>query len=239
MNKLNLTKDDYEKKERQFYELLTSAIQDEILLYCVTGSLARNDVIPEWSDIDILLVIKSYTPSLMEEISDALRATGGEIKIGISIFSLEEFNHKYFKDSKTYISIALLKQEHYKPRIIDSSVLLQEQDNALKKYMNMYDFARFSHDMKRELLQNQEKYDEKKVYKLAMILFKIALFENNVITFGYAETLQRTNEIFVGLAERLVTPEVIMGIPESKAKRYNDYVHIFEWLRKNINAVFQ
>lgn len=239
MNKQNLTKDNYLEKEKQFYELLISALQTDILLYCVTGSLARNDLIPGWSDIDVLLVIRDYTPSLMEKISDVLHTTGGEIKIGISIFSLEEFNHKYFKDSKTYISTLLLKQGYYKPRIIDPSIVLQTQDDSLRKYMNIYDFARFSHDLKRELLQKSEEYDEKKVYKLTIILLKIALFERNIITFGYTETLQKATEILDGFAERLVTPDIIMNIPENKAKRYNDYVHLFEWIRKNINAVFQ
>ena len=239
MNKQNLTKDDYLKKEKQFYELLTSALQTDILLYCVTGSLARNEIIPGWSDIDVLLVIKDYTPSLMEKISDVLYTTEGEIKIGTSIFSLEEFNHKYFKDSKTYISTSLLKQGYYKPRIIDPCIVLQAQDESLRKYMNIYDFARFNHDLKRELLRNPEEYDEKKVYKLAIILLKIALFEKNVVTFGYPETLQKATEVLEGFAERLVAPDIIMNTPENKAKRYNDYVHMFEWIRKNINAVFQ
>lgn len=239
MNKQNLTKDDYFEKEKQFYELLTSALQTDILLYCVTGSLARNELIPGWSDIDVLIVIRDYTPSLMEKISNVLRTTEGEIKIGVSIFSLEEFNHKYFKDSKTYISTLLLEKSYYKPRIIDPCIVLQTQDRSLRKYMNIYDFARFSHDLKRELLQNSKEYDEKKVYKLAIILLKIALFERDIITFGYTETLQKATEIFGDLAGQLVTPEVIMNIPENKAKRYNDYVHMFEWIRKNINAVFQ
>lgn len=237
MNSLSI--DDYIKSEAAFYERLVSVIGPQILLYCVTGSLARKDIILGWSDIDVLIVIKDYTPTLMRQVGDVLSAAGNQIKIGVSIFSLEEFNHRYFKDSKTYISLSLIKQGYYEPRIIGSSIALQIQSDDMRKNMNIYDFARFGHDIKRELLRTQYEYDEKKVYKLTILLLKIALWEKGISASGYAETLQKVSETLEGLDKRLTTPDVILNSPEEKAARYNDYVYILEWFRKNTNAIFQ
>src|SRR3989344_4457129 len=100
-----LTKEDYIKTEEQFYKALSSSILKDICLYCVTGSLGRDEVIPGWSDIDVLIVIKDYKKTTFECINNALSKINSGIKIGTTTFSIEEFNHQYFKDPKTYVSV--------------------------------------------------------------------------------------------------------------------------------------
>ena len=59
-----MEKEDYFKCEEKFFANLTLVENNNILFYCVTGSLARNDLTLGWSDIDIILVIKKFTPQL-------------------------------------------------------------------------------------------------------------------------------------------------------------------------------
>jgi len=166
---MNFLKEDYSRVEKQFYDILLPLIGKDIYLYCVTGSLGREDIIPNWSDIDILLVIKEYNESTFFHINNCLLETDCDIKIGITIFSLEEFNHEYFKDAKTYISIELISKGYYKPRIMLPEVKFIPEDKTLKRYMDISSFSRFSHDIKRELLKMADRYNEKKVYKLIII----------------------------------------------------------------------
>lgn len=230
---------DYISTERRFYENVSTALGEQLLLYCVTGSLARNEIIPGWSDIDILLVVARYDAAILDSIRTAVPSQEERIKIGVSIFSLEEFNNRYFKDSKTYISISLINQNHYKPRIIAPDILLQEPTTELRHYMNVYDFARFGHDLKRELLRGRSEYDEKKTYKTLVLLLKIMLYERGSITLGYSDTLRKSRESLGNFLDRFIEPTDILALPGGGTTRYDDYVAALEWIKGNTDAIFR
>lgn len=228
----------YVEKEEEFFNNLALDAEHDIYLYCNTGSLGRGEIIPGWSDIDILLVIKEYSQVIFKSIANALQKAGNDIKIGITIFSLEEFNHAYFKDSKTYISIKLISDGYYRSRIMKSEIQLLLQDKTLKKYMDITDFSRFSHDIKRELLK-KEGYDEKKVYKLITNLLKICLYQRGIVTLGYKDTIASATDSLPGFKIRIPEPETVLADLKGKKGRYQIYLQILEWLRKNTNVIFQ
>lgn len=235
---MNFLKEDYSKVEKQFYNILLPLIGEDIYLYCVTGSLGREDIIPNWSDIDILLIIKEYSKLTLSCINNCLLKMNGDIKIGVTIFSLEEFNHEYFKDAKTYISIELISKGYYKPRIILPEVKLVLEDKTLGRYMDISSFSRFSHDIKRELLKMDDDYDEKKVYKLIIILLKIMLHQRGVITLNYRDTLSESIKYLPNFNINILEPIFIMTHPEGKKERFIVYLSFLEWLRKNTNVIF-
>lgn len=236
---MNFLKEDYYNNEKKFYDILLSSIGEDIYLYCVTGSLGREDVIPNWSDIDILLVIKEYNELTLSCINSCLLKISGDIKIGVTIFSLEEFNHEYLKDAKTYISIELILKGYYKPRIMLPEVELILEDKTLKKYMDISSFSRFSHDIKRELLRMKDDYDEKKVYKLIIILLKIMLNQKGIVALNYQNTLLESIKHLQNFKIDIPEPVFIMDHPEEKSKRFFIYLSFLEWLRKNTNVIFQ
>lgn len=235
---MDISDKNYLEKEGVFFKHLNSLMGQYIYLYCNTGSLSRGEVIPGWSDIDVLLVVNEYNKMIFESISNALEKAGNDIKIGVTILSLEEFNHTYFKDSKTYISIRLMGEGYYHPRIIKPEIKFKTQDKTLKKYMDIADFSRFSHDIKREFLK-KESYDEKKVYKLIIILLKICLSQRGFVTLGYKETITSAIKDLPNFSVKIPEPEIIIANPESKNERYIIYLQILEWLRKNTNVIFQ
>lgn len=232
-----LTRKDYSETEERFYKILLRSLGSEIYLYCVTGSLSRNEIIPGWSDIDVLLVIKDYRKETFECINGALIAENSKIKIGITIFSIEEFNHNYLKDSKTYLSMKFIKDGYYKPRIISSEIKLLKEDKILRKYIDISEFSRFSHEIKRELLK-ETNYDEKKVYKLVITSLKILLNQTGVVTLGYQDTLRKAVEHLPNFKVSLFGPEIILSDPKNKIKRYSMYLDFLEWVRKNENLIF-
>lgn len=236
---MNFLKEDYSSVEKQFYDILLPIMGKDIYLYCVTGSLGREDVIPNWSDIDILLVVKEYSETTLSCINNCLLKMNGGIKIGVTIFSIEEFNHEYFKDAKTYISIELISKGYYKPRIILPEIKFVLEDKTLKKYMDISNFASFSHDIKRELLRMGDNYDEKKVYKLVIILLKIMLNQRGIVTLNYRDTLSESMKYLPNFNINIPEPIFMINHLEGKKERFIIYLSFLEWLRKNTNVIFQ
>ncbi len=233
-----LTQRDYVETEEQFYNALLGLLGSEIRLYCVTGSLGRNDIIPGWSDIDILLVIKDYSRNAFDCINKALSATKTGIKIGTTIFSTEEFNHAFLKDTKTYISEGFIKRGYYKPRIISPEIRLSKGNKVLRRYMDISDFSKFSHEIKRELLK-KEKYNEPKVYKLVITSLKILLYQAGVVAMGYQDTLKKAPEYLPNFNLQLFSPEELLKSPVESAERYSFYLDFLEWVRVNANSIFR
>lgn len=231
------TKEDYIKIEGLFYESLLSSIKEEICLYCVTGSLGRNETIPGWSDIDVLIVIKDYKKSTFDSINSALLKISSGIKIGTTIFSFEEFNHQYFKDAKTYVSINLIESGHYKPRIMIPEIKLVKADKVFNKYMDIVCFSGCSHSLKRSLLKMDE-YDENKTYKLIIVLLKIILSRLGVVALGYKDTLVKASKYISNFDIKIPEPEKIMAEPEKKDERYAIYFDVLKWLNKNTDSIF-
>lgn len=233
-----LAKEDYIKTEVQFYESLLLSIKEEICLYCVTGSLGRNETIPGWSDIDVLIVIKDYKKVTFESINNALSKINSGIKIGTTIFSLEEFNHQYFKDAKTYVSINLIESGRYKPRIITPEIKLVRADEVLNKYMDIVCFSVCSHNLKRSLLKIDD-YDENKVYKLIIVLLKITLSRLGIVAMGYKDTLAKASKYIPNFDIKIPEPEKIMAEPKNKTERYAIYFSILKWLDENTDRIFR
>lgn len=232
------TKRHYIEAEEQFYKALLGLLDSEIRLYCVTGSLGRNDIIPGWSDIDVLLVVKDYSKNTFDCINKALSAARGGIKIGTTIFSSEEFNHAFLKDSKTHISEGFIKDGYYKPRIISPEIRLSKGNKILRRYMDISDFSKFSHEMKRELLRIEE-YNEPKVYKLVISSLKILLYQAGVVAMGYQDTLGKAPEYLPNFDLQLLSPEELLNSPEKSAKRYFIYLDFLEWVRVNADSIFR
>lgn len=58
MNGLTIEK--YKETEEAFFDYLSKNLKENLFFYAVTGSVSRDDIIPGWSDIDMLVVIQEY-----------------------------------------------------------------------------------------------------------------------------------------------------------------------------------
>src|SRR3989344_5893549 len=118
-----MNKSDYFETEKNIFELLKKSLGTRLLFYCLTGSLARGKPVPGWSDIDILLVVDVYSPDFFALLESV--AMMGEIKVGMTFYSLEEFNERYFRDPKTHAALELIEKGIYIPRIISDEVFAE------------------------------------------------------------------------------------------------------------------
>lgn len=221
----------YRDVERKFYSNIVEYEKDNLLFYCVTGGLGRNDIIEGWSDVDILLVFNQYSASLFNNINKALHTNKSTIHIGVTFYSLNEFNNpKYFKDPKTYHAIELIKKGTYVPMIRSGQIELSCIDKAILKKYDATDMAKYLHDIKRQLL-NQSGFDEYSVYKKFISILKIMLYKNNIIVLGYQDVLVNSNKYLQGFKMKLFLPLEIIEFPEKKNKRYYTYIELLDWIK--------
>lgn len=70
----------------KFYKEIKNILQDNLMLFMVTGSAGIGKIHEGWSDIDILIVTKSYIIDDIRKIQEVIRKLS-DIKIGTTIYS--------------------------------------------------------------------------------------------------------------------------------------------------------
>lgn len=212
--------------EKNFYKDLCHQLGNDVLFYCLVGSLGRGDIIPGWSDIDILLVIKEYNKSILKKINKVLKKNSKEVKIGVTIYTPEEFKNN--KDPKTLHYIKSIINKTYKPRIIAKKIKIKLPDRRLVGLFDRVDFTKSLHALKRELLLGRD-YDEKKTYKTIITLLKILLRKKHVAFVNYKDVLEKANK-YLGVFN-FSSPEEIIANTKLTHERYDEYVKFLSWLK--------
>lgn len=227
-----LTIKKYRETEEAFFDYLSKNLKETLLFYAVTGSVSRGDIIPGWSDIDVLVVIQEYNKKNASIINEALLKNTSGIKIGLTLFSFDDFtNIKMFKDPKTLYSIDLINQGICKPKIIDKKI--KNSINKIKKISVWYSrdsLAGIIHGYKRVLFPINE-YDEKIVYKKLATILKIILKQKGITAHGYSDVVNIAKSKLKGFDIKFKTPIYIIKNLDTSLKRYNDYVKFLAWLK--------
>ncbi len=227
----SLTIEKYREKEGAFFDYLSKNLKENLLFYAVAGSVSRGDIIPGWSDIDVLVVIQEYNKKNTSFINKALLRDSSNIKIGLTLFSFDDFtNIKLFKDPKTLYSIDLIDQGICKPKIIDKKTI--NSINKIKKisvWYNKDSLASIIHSYKHALFPIN-KYDEKIVYKKLVTILKIILKQKGITAHSYSDVVSISKSKLNGFDIKLKTPIYIMKNLNTSLRRYNDYVKFLAWL---------
>lgn len=229
MNRLFL--DQYGFIEENFFNGLNNDLKDNLLFYAITGSMSRNDVIPGWSDIDVLIIVKEYNTKIVSIINRAFSKNSSGIKIGLTLFSYNGFlNREIYKDPKTLYSIDLIKQGLCKPKIFDKKI--EDNINQIHELSSWYDKASLAgvvHGYKRALLPISN-YDEKIVYKKLNTILKIILKQKGISAHGYNEVISLSKNELKEFNFNFNTPSFIMENIDTSLERYDEYIRFLRWL---------
>lgn len=217
--------------EKNFFETIKKQEKKNLLLYCVTGGLGRNNLVEGWSDIDVLMVFNEYSTSLFFHLNESLKINRSKIKIGTTFYSLNEFNSTlYFKDPKTYHAIELIKKGIFVPKIQANNVILPDIDRETLKIYDMVDMAKYLHNIRRQLIHRLE-FDEHSVYKQLFSIIKILLYRQGILAFGYQEVLSKAKKYLHDFRFNLPLPKELINFPNQKKDRYNVYVDLLKWFK--------
>ncbi|MFA6159468.1 MAG: nucleotidyltransferase domain-containing protein [Parcubacteria group bacterium] len=231
----SLVQKKYKAVENDFFNFLNKNLKKDLLFYVMTGSVAREDVISGWSDIDILIIIKKYNKKSISIINKALSRNNSKIKIGLTFFSYNSFiNEGLYKDPKTLYSFDLIEQGICKPRVSEQKIkktILKINQKQKSSWYNTASFAGILHDYKRALLLGVN-YDEKIVYKRLATLLKIILKQKGMVAHGYDEVFELSKNKLKDFDMNFTQPIYILQNPDISRGRYDEYVKFLRWLEK-------
>ncbi len=216
----------YHRIERQFFKKISAKFSDILELYCVTGGLAYNEIYPGWSDTDVLIVLNHFQEDSFKTIGKIMRENKSGIKIGITIYSLQEFNAFLYKVPKTYHSINLILKKKLKPRVMTKRIALKHFHRI--EVFDDVDVSHAIHSIKREVMIGPTLFDENKIYKSMILIFKVYLRNRGIYTEGYGQTLKMIDKNFK-LNFKIYTPEEIVKYIK-KEDRYPEYVKFIQWI---------
>ncbi len=223
----------YYNAEEKFFINLKKKLGKNLLFYCATGSIARRDVIPGWSDIDVLIVCKVWNKTVFKALNQSLALNKSGIKIGTTLYSLSEFNAYVFQDPKTFIAIENILDGKYLPRIHDKLVVLKKMDKILAKSISIVGFAKTLHLFKRELLLYPS-FNERSAYKLLTIMLRVLLLQKKIVTDGYESVWSIAKIYLPKFKIPQILPQDIINNRKGHFKRFGYYMEFLSWLEKEL-----
>lgn len=224
---------DYLAIEEKFYSLLSKKINN-LSLYCVTGSLARNSVIPNWSDIDILIGVRDYNENTLKLLAEAIDEMRSPIKIGVSIYSNTELQSEAAIDTKTIHSIRSIMSGDFRPRLLSNDLRLKAARTALVIERDSAVQAELMHTVKR-CLEDRDPSNERELYKSIVTIIKILgrRFNNDFSVSSYDDVVVLADKMMLQSSIKFFNPDVIVSSSISYEARLDVYNQIFKWFIKH------
>lgn len=100
-------KNSYSNVINEYVKKMKEELNENLSMLLIIGSSSSDKVMENWSDIDVILVVKKYNFELIEKIKKIVKVF--PIKIGTTIYTETEFFEKKI-DPKTYYHIFLLQK---------------------------------------------------------------------------------------------------------------------------------
>ena len=198
----------YQEVFDEFLRRISSLFSDIILL-TLTGSGGQERVINNWSDLDVLIVLKRLEEKKIKIIYKSVEAL--PIKIGLTIYSKEEFEEGLV-DSKTVWNIQIIKDKKITPLIFKKDLKLPNFSKECNINIHRLVIPKKIHTIKRNLAKNSN-YNIKSIAKDIDSIMKFAIFsvKGEIVT-GYREVQDLFYNLFPECPEVSDVFEIIKGI---------------------------
>ena len=187
-------KNEYSNTIEKYVEVMKKEFKEELEMLLIIGSSCSNKVIPNWSDIDSILVIKDYNFDTVNKIKKVTNSF--DVKIGTTIYSKKEFELKKI-DPKTIYHLYLVSEGDIKMQYKVPSLKIPEitKDEVIKTHelyldwrMHMYKRLFLYEDLDKEKIRN--------LYKTTYLIMKAFLIKNGYKPKNYEEVFKLYSENF-------------------------------------------
>ena len=199
LNKKIKTKKIEEYKVPEFYKNILSCFIKELRskvenlnLILIHGSVGRECIHNNWSDIDIIICINEYKFDTLDIISDLIKKYN-KIKIGTTIYSKLEIESLNV-DAKTLYALYLMQNDYILPVFIkDIDIIEISKEDLISK--NLAVLPESIHKLKRLLYKNSE-IDRQSIIKTLNLIMKAILINNNIFLRSYEEIFSTFAELY-------------------------------------------
>lgn len=182
----------YKDNIMKFYKEIKNILQDNLMLFMVTGSAGIGKIHEGWSDIDILIVTKSYIIDDIRKIQEVIRKLS-DIKIGTTIYSQKEFENNMI-DGKTMYSLLNLYRNNLHLNYYNTKLKIPEITLNMMKQKHLALLPDYVHKLKRLVYIN--KYDKKTIIKTMNLIMKIYVVQKNVIPKEYEDVFNKFSYLY-------------------------------------------
>ena len=184
--------DSYKDNIMKFYKEIKNILQDNLMLFMVTGSAGIGKIHEGWSDIDILIVTKSYIIDDIRKIQEVISKLSN-IKIGTTIYSQKEFENNMI-DGKTMYSLLNLYSNNLHLNYYNTKLKIPEITLNMMKQKHLALLPDYVHKLKRLVYIN--KYDKKTIIKTMNLIMKIYVVQRNVIPKEYEDVFNKFSYLY-------------------------------------------
>ena len=196
------------------------------MLYMVTGSVGIGKIHEGWSDIDILIVTKSYIIDDIRKIQEVISKLSN-IKIGTTIYSQKEFENNMI-DGKTMYSLLNLYSNNLHLNYYNTKLKIPEITLNMMKQKHLALLPDYVHKLKRLVYIN--KYDKKTIIKTMNLIMKIYVVQRNVIPKEYEDVFNKFSYLYnfkkIDISKELNLNDI--------SKEFEDYLKKFiEFISNN------
>lgn len=187
-------KNDYKNIINEYIYSIKEKLDDNLEMIYIIGSSASESVILNWSDIDVIIVLKEYNIRSIETIKKESNAFN--IKIGNTIYIKEELENCNI-DAKTYYYLYLFHEKklninYYKSTLIIPEITYEQCANATRIVL-----FNDVHNLKRFLTyQVLTKNDAKVIFKKIYVIMKSILILYKQYPKNYKETFESFSKTF-------------------------------------------
>lgn len=183
------------KKELQQLDKILNYVRclfgDDLIALLVGGSISRNQYIQNWSDMDILLLVRYYSFEQNQQLSGFLKQF--DIKTGYTIFSEYEVENRLI-DAKSLYSIYAYNSGRITSLLygaVPSSLSISFENLKQKNKMVIPETI---HKLKRLLDDGITEQSQKEIFKLTVLVMKVYLIDTyNIIPQSYRSVMELFN----------------------------------------------
>lgn len=184
--------DSYKENIMIFYKEIKNILKDKLMLFMVTGSVGIGKIHNGWSDIDILIVTKSYIIDDIKKIQEVIRKLS-DIKIGTTIYSQKEFESNMI-DGKTMYSLLNLYRNNLHLNYYNTDLKIPAVTLDMMKQKHLALLPDYVHKLKRLVYIN--KYDKKTIIKTMNLIMKIYVVQKNIIPKEYEDVFSKFSYLY-------------------------------------------
>ena len=218
--------DSYKENIMIFYKEIKNILKDKLMLFMVTGSVGIGKIHDGWSDIDILIVTKSYIIDDIRKIQEVISKLSN-IKIGTTIYSQKEFENNMI-DGKTMYSLLNLYSNNLHLNYYNTKLKIPEITLNMMKQKHLALLPDYVHKLKRLVYIN--KYDKKTIIKTMNLIMKIYVVQRNVIPKEYEDVFNKFSYLYnfkkIDISKELNLNDI--------SKEFEDYLKKFiEFISNN------
>ena len=216
----------YKENIMKFYKEIKNILKDKLMLFMVTGSVGIGKIHNGWSDIDILIVTKSYIIDDIKKIQEVIRRLS-DIKIGTTIYSQKEFESNMI-DGKTMYSLLNLYRNNLHLNYYNTDLKIPAVTLDMMKQKHLALLPDYVHKLKRLVYIN--KYDKKTIIKTMNLIMKIYVVQKNIIPKEYKDVFSKFSYLY-NFKEFDILKELNLN---DISKEFEDYLKKFiEFISNN------